>query len=113
MYTLQPVRHKLVSKNGQPTNEKETRLNAILAHYKHEAKRSIPNLYLRRNMLSVQHMNNYKNEVDRLTGELHDKPKLSALDRNNIKLRLDVLKATMDDNKIPMIGTKASYKYTK
>jgi hypothetical protein len=107
--SLNPPREKLQPKTNS-TNESEIRMQELVKHYQHEVKRK-PNIAIRRSYLSSEQINNYRNELDRLTGEMHNNPHLSALDRSRLVLRKTMLSSSIENNRLPLIGVKGEYKY--
>jgi hypothetical protein len=107
--SLNPPKTKLQPKTA-PTNESEIRLNELVKHYKHESKRT-PSIAVKRSYMSLQQKDNYRNELDRLTGELYHSPHLSVYDRERLHARKSLLKTLIEKERLPLIGSKVEYAY--
>lgn len=92
-----------------PKNENEVKINRMVREQKNNAEKVAASISTRRNYLSAQQITNYKNEVDRLTGEIHDKPHLTAHNLNAITHRRNLLKDMIKEQKLPIIGGRAEY----
>jgi hypothetical protein len=94
-----------------PTNESEIKYRTILNQYKQALKKQSPNVDFRRQALMTQYASNYRNEVNRLNGELNDRPLLSLMDRRKIISAKNAILANLEEIKYPIIGTNSRYNF--
>jgi hypothetical protein len=93
----------------KPTHDNEVKINRMVKEQKSNEEKVAASISTRRSYLSAQQIANYKNEVDRLTGEIHDKPHLTVHNLNAITRRRTLLQEAIKEQKLPIIGGRAEY----